>query len=89
MPSTGRTKGKCLRCGHYGELKARSLHESCYAAARHAGELDRYPLTRPGVDLAEADRLEQEGLATDAIARRQGVSPGAIRTARHRRKHTA
>uniref|UniRef100_UPI003F498B22 hypothetical protein n=1 Tax=Amycolatopsis sp. CA-096443 TaxID=3239919 RepID=UPI003F498B22 len=81
-----RSEGPCRRCGRVGPLKARGLDESCYAAAHQAGQLEQYPLVQARVDLAEADRLEEEGRSTSDIALHQNVTPDALRLARWRRR---
>ncbi|MET9260380.1 hypothetical protein [Amycolatopsis sp. NPDC004079] len=82
-----RAKGTCLRCGHYRELKARGLDNSCYTKAHNAGELENYPKReRRHVDLEEADQLARAGRNDTEIALHQGFSSSAVRVARHRRR---
>jgi hypothetical protein len=85
--SRSTTQAKCRRCGRVRRLKARGLDPACYAAVLAAGELKKYPLTRPRVDPAELARLDQAGHTTSsALALRLGVTPSAVRTARYRRR---
>jgi hypothetical protein len=70
------------RCHPDRPVNARGLCDSCYQTAWNRGELDQHPTSRTQrrrVDfIADYEMLRSEGYGRTAIARRLGMTRGAV-----------
>lgn len=70
------------RCHPNRAANARGLCDSCYQTAWNRGELDQHPTTRTQrrrIDfIADYELLRSEGYGRTAIARRLGMTRGAV-----------